>query len=145
MRFKGLIKDIIPDLLKLDLEKYYDVSVKILRSKRSLEQNNLFWKIVHLIAKEVNQDDYDVYCAILERADAKSDYFITEKEMEEELRKRFRAVKFIKYQEVNGVDRPIYKVYLGSSTMNTKEMSELIDTSIAIAGEFRICIDDAYD
>ena len=138
MKTVGKIKDIITDLLKLDMEKTYICEIKEPKSKRSLEQNKLLWKLIHRIAKETYQSDDDVYCAVLERADALSDYVITAVDMEEALRKSFRGVKFIRMQEVNGKECYVYKVYLGSSKMNTSEMTELIDITMQVCSELGI-------
>ena len=138
VRLSGRIRDIIPDLLKMDMDKLYCVEVKEPKSKRSIEQNKMLWQLIHTIAKETNQDDMDVYCACLERADALSDYIITAYDMEDDLRKCFRGVRFMRKQEVNGKECNIYKVYIGSIKMNTKEMTELIEITMQIASEFGI-------
>lgn len=138
MKTAGKIKDIITDLLKLDMEKVYICEIKEPKSKRSLEQNKLLWMLIHRIAKETYQDDEDVYCAVLERADALSDYVITATDMGEALRKTFRGAKFVRMQEVNGKDCYIFKVYLGSSKMNTSEMNELIEITMQVANELGI-------
>ena len=80
----------------------------------------------------------EVYCALLERADAKSEYIITAYDMEDDLRKCFRGVRFIRKQEVNGKDCNIYKVYIGSSKMDTKEMTELLDITLQLCAELGI-------
>ena len=100
----------------------------------------MLWKLIHLIAKEQNQDDMEVYCEVLERADALSDYIMTATEMEDALRKTFRGVKFIRKQIVNDKVCNIYKVYLGSSKMTVKEMSELLDITKIICAELNIPI-----
>ena len=135
VRLTGQIKDIIPELLKMDMDKLFVVDVKEPKSKRSLEQNKLLWGLVHAIAKEQGQDDMEVYCACLERADALSDYIITAFDVEDELRKCFRGVRFIRKQEVNGKECNIYKVYIGSSKMNTQEMTELVESTVQICAE----------
>ena len=134
----GKIKDIVSDLQKLDKEKIYICDIKEYKHKRSVEQNKLLWKLIHKIAKETFQSDDDVYCAVLERADALSDYVITATDMAEDLRKCFRGVKFVRMQEVNGKDCYIFKVYLGSSKMNTSEMNELIEITMQVANELGI-------
>ena len=144
MRYFGTIKNLIPKLMEMDLDKYYDVSIKEPTNKRSLQQNKMLWSLIHSIAKSTNQEDNDVYCALLEKADALSDYIITAVEMEDALRKSFRGIKFMRMQEVNGKDCYIYKVYLGSSKMNTKEMTELLETAIQIASELEIEVDYGY-
>ena len=138
MKTVGKPKAIITDLLKLDMDKVYICEIKEYRSKRSLEQNKLLWKLIHRIAKETYQDDMNVYCAVLERADALSDYVITATDMGDALRKTFRGVKFIRKQEVNGKECFVWKVYLGSSKMNTAEMNELIEIAMQICGELGI-------
>ena len=138
MKTAGKVKDIITDLLKLDMDKIYVCEIKEPKSKRSLEQNKLLWMLIHRIAKETYQDDEDVYCAVLERADALSDYVITATDMGEALRKTFRGVKFVRMQEVNGKDCYIFKVYLGSSKMNTSEMNELIEITMQVCAELGI-------
>ena len=144
MKTAGKIKEIITDLLKLDMDKFYVCEIKEPKSKRSLEQNKLLWKLIHHIAKETFQDDMDVYCAILERADALSDYVITATDISDTLRKSFRGVKFMRMQEVNGKDCYIFKVYLGSSKMNTAEMNELIEITMQVCGELGIDVREEY-
>ena len=138
MKTAGRVREIVADLLKLDMDKFYICEIKEPTSKRSLEQNKLLWSLIHRIAKETYQDDMDVYCAVLERADALSDYVITAGDIEKTLRKSFRGVKFIRMQEVNGRDCYVYKVYLGSSKMDTKEMNELIEITMQVASELGI-------
>lgn len=138
MKLYGTIKEIAPELFKLDIDKQYVVEIKEPKSKRSLEQNKLLWRLIHKIAKETYQDDMDVYCSILERADALSDYVITAIDMENALRKSFRGVKFLRMQEVNGKECYVYKVYLGSSKMNVAEMNELLEIVFQICSELKI-------
>ena len=144
MKTAGKVKEIINELLKLDMDKFYICEIKEPKSKRSLEQNKLLWKLIHRIAKETYQDDMDVYCGVLERADALSDYVITAVDMEEALRKSFRGVKFIRMQEVNGKDCFVYKVYLGSSKMDTTEMNELIEITMQVCSEYGIDTREEY-
>ncbi len=132
----GTQKQAITWLLEQDNTKFFEVKEK--KTTRSLQQNKLLWELIHKIAKQQNQEDMEVYCALLERADAKSEYIITATEMEEALRKTFRGVKFIRKQLVNSKECNIYKVYLGSSKMNTKEMTELLDITIQLCSELEI-------
>lgn len=138
IKIYGKVKDIVPQLFELDQNKEYLIELKEPRSKRTLEQNKLLWLLVHKIAKETFNDDNDVYCGVLEKADALSDYVITATDMEQALRKSFRGVKFVRMQEVNGKECYVYKVYIGSSKMDTKEMNELIDITMQVCGELGI-------
>lgn len=143
MKFTGQIKDIVAELLKLENGKIFICDIKEPKSQRSLQQNRLLWKLIHSIAKETCQDDMDVYCAVLERADALSDYVITATDMEDALRHSFRGVKFIRMQKVNDKDCYVYKVYIGSSKMDTKEMTELLDITFQLCAE--LCIPTEVD
>ena len=147
MKIAGTInKDIIPELLKLDMDKLYVCEIKEPKSKRSIEQNKLLWLLLHKIAKETYQDDMTVYCTALERADALSDYVITATDIEDSLRKSFRGVKFIRKQEVNGKECNVYKVYLGSSKMTIKEMNELLEIVFQMCSELGIAtMEDFYE
>ena len=132
----GTQKQAINWLLEQDNTKFFEVKEK--KTTRTLQQNKLLWELIHKIAKKQNQNDMEVYCALLERADAKSEYIITATEMGEALRKIFRGVKFIRKQIVNDKECNIYKVYIGSSKMNTKEMTELLDITIQLCSELQI-------
>lgn len=138
MKLSGKIPDIVPKLMKLDMNKIFVVEVKEPKSKRSLEQNKLLWKLINKIAKKTYQDDMTIYCTALERADALSDYVITATDMEKDLRKSFRGVKFIRMQEVNNKECYVYKVYLGSSKMTIKEMNELLEIVFQMCAELEI-------
>ena len=138
IKIVGNIKDIVVKLMALNMEKLYSCEIKEPKSQRTIRQNKLLWELIHKIAKSQDQDDIEVYCTLLERADAKSDYIIATPETEEALRKTFRGVKFIKYQEVNKKICNVYKVYLGSSKMTTKEMTELLDLTIKLCSELNI-------
>ena len=106
----GTQKQAITWLLEQDDKKLYEFKEK--KPSRSLKQNKLLWELIDKIAKNQKQDDMEVYCALLERANALSDYIITATEMEDALRKTFRGVKFMRKQVVNNKECNIYKVYL---------------------------------
>lgn len=146
MKIYGYKEEIISKIKTLDKEKKYICEVKEPKSKRSLEQNKLLWKLVDKIAKHTKQDDIAVYCAALERANALSDYVITATNMEDSLREQFRGVKFIRKQEINGKECNVYKVYLGSSKMSVKEMNELLEIVFQICSELEIAtMEDFYE
>ena len=142
MKIYGDLKTIVEQLFKLDTSKKYICEIKEPKQKRSLEQNKLLWLEIHKIAKKTYHTDMEIYCTALERADALSDYVITASDMESNLRKSFRGVKFIRMQEVNGKDCYVYKVYLGSSKMTTKEMTELLDIVNMMCSELDIPVEE---
>ena len=113
------------------------IEVKEHKNSRSLNQNRLLWKMIHDIARHTGHSDYEIYVALLERADVLSDYVYTKSEMLEALRKSFRAVQFV--TEING--QYIYKVYFGSSRMNATEMNRLIEEAEKMASEEGVIYD----
>ena len=138
MKIVGYLKDLIAGIEQLDKSKFYIIDIKEQKSQRSLKQNKMLWKLIHLIAKKQGQDDMEIYCTLLERADAKSDYVLAKIETEEYMRKIFRGVRFIREQEIDGESFNVYKVYLGSSKMTTKEMNELLAITIQLCSELKI-------
>lgn len=134
--FIGTKEELKKELDKIpDNEKEYLMTLELTSNKRTVVQNRYMWKLIHEIAKSSYMNDYEVYLSAIKRADAKSEYLITAFEMTEELRKNFRGVEFIRHQYVNNKKCYVYKCYLGSSSLNKKEMRELIEVLLDIAGE----------
>lgn len=126
-------------------DKEYSIEIKELKNKRSIQQNRMLWALIHEIDIAYNgkpTDEYDIYIMALERANAKYDYVIGTQDVERSLKENFRAVKFIKKIDINGKDGYMYKVFIGSSKMNTQEMSLLIDAVLDIAQQ--VGIDTTY-
>ena len=130
MKTVGRPDKLINELLKLDRDKVYTMEVKEPKNKRTLQQNAYMWKLINEIAKVQYQDEMEVYCQVLEEANAKYTWLKGLKETKEELLQVFRAVKITRYDEDGFA---IFKCFYGSSKMNTKEMSELLEIVIAWA------------
>lgn len=132
-------KEQIKDLEK---EKPYRISLNLIKSKRSIEQNALLWNLIHEISvargTERANDDWDIYLEALERAGAKFEYIAVLPEAERLLKESFRAVKLMNQFEHNNRLFNQYKVYYGSSKMNTKEMTLLLETVLDMASEVGI-------
>ena len=126
---------------ELEKDKDYRVEMNVVKSKRSIESNNLFWKIVHDISIAVNgtlandSDDWEIYLQLLERTGAKFEYIACLPEGEELLKKQFRAVKLMNTFEHNNKVFNSYKVYYGSSHFNSTEMTLLISNALDVAAE----------
>lgn len=133
---------------QIDESKKYEVSIQEYRSKRSLEQNSYMWLLISEIDKKLNggrpNEPIDVYIQCLQRANAKYDFVYILHDAVNELKKKFRAMEYIGNVEVNGVMLENWKLYYGSSTMNTKEMSSLIDCVLDYASEVGIDDIDNY-
>ena len=131
-RFDELNKDI------------YQLEITKPRSKRSLNQNRLFWKMVGLISSKLNQDEMEIYILLLEDTNAKYEYIMGIEAIEDELKRTFRAVKVVRPEYHNGKKFIIYKVFYGSSKFDTKEMTMLIDKTMTWCHELDIPIEDEY-
>lgn len=115
---------LITYLLKLDRTKKYLMEVKEPKDKKTLQQNNYMWALINEIAKKQYQDEMEVYCQALEEANTKYTWLKGLKETKEDLLKVFRAVKITRYDEDGFA---IFKCFYGTSKMNKKELSQVID------------------
>ena len=134
-RDKELVKELEKDVL-------YRINCNVVKSKRTIEQNKLMWALIHEInvarGTERATDDWNIYTEALERAGAKYEYIAVLPEAEELLKDQFRAIKLMNSFEHNGRTFNSYKVFYGSSKMNTKEMTLLLETVMDMAAEMDI-------
>lgn len=127
MKIKGNREKILVEVSRLDSDKIYEVEIKDPSKNRTLKQNRYMWKLIRLIAEAQLEDEMKVYIDALESADAKYEYIMGLETAENELKKNFRAVKVIRPEIHNGKRFIVYKCFIGSSKMNTKEMKKLIE------------------
>lgn len=140
-----LIENLFSDI-DIEPNKEYVLELKEVRSKRSLQQNKFMWALIHRIAdhKDMNMKEIEIYTSALEEANTKYIYLMGIKEAEDELRKNFRAVKVVRPTIENGKEYIIYKCFVGSSKLDTKEMNKLLDIIISWAEELGIETDEKY-
>lgn len=140
-----LIENLFSDI-DIEPNKEYVLELKPVRSKRTLQQNKMMWSLIHQIAghESMNQTEVEIYTLALEEANAKYVYLLGVREAEEELRKNFRAVKVVRPTIENGKEYIVYKCFVGSSKMDTKEMKQVLDIIIAWANELGIETDEEY-
>lgn len=140
-----LMENLFSDI-DIEPNKEYVLELKEVRSKRSLQQNKFMWALIHRIAdhKDMNMKEIEIYTSALEEANAKYIYLMGIKEAEDELRKNFRAVKVVRPTIENGKEYIIYKCFVGSSKLDTKEMNKLLDIIISWAEELGIETDEKY-
>ena len=139
--FENLFTD-----LDVETNKEYVLELKEFRSKRSLNQNRMMWAIIRAIAShpDMNQNEVEIYISSLEEANAKYIYLMGTKEAEEELKKNFRAVKVVRPTMEKGKEYIVYKCFVGSSKMDTKEMTKLLEIVISWAQELGIETNEEY-
>ena len=140
-----LIENLFSDL-DVDTEKEYSLELKEVRSKRTLQQNKYMWALIHSIShhESMNQSEVEVYSLALEEANAKYIYLLGTSDIEDELRKSFRAVRVVRPTIENGKEFIVYKCFVGTSKMDTKEMNKVLDIIIAWADELGIETNEKY-
>jgi hypothetical protein len=135
----GLSRKIIDELEK---GEDYRVEMTKIKSKRTIGQNNLLWKLIDEIADKTGNDPEGIYCLALEKAGARYEYIAALPEAESTLRKAFRTVKLMNSFEHNGRTFNQYKAFVGSSKLNTSEMAKLLDVVMATAAENGIYLEE---
>ena len=140
-----LIENLFSDL-EVDLEKKYSLEIKEVKSKRTLQQNKYMWALIHEIAhhESMNQNEVEIYSLALEEANSKYIYLMGTPEAEDELKKNFRAVRVVRPTIENGKEFIVYKCFIGTSKMDTKEMKKVLDIIIAWAEELGIETNEEY-
>ena len=130
-------------LPELDQSKTYKLEITEMKSKRSIWQNNYSWKIINEIAKHEGLDDLDVYCQVIELAKIRTEFLETIPEAIERLSRAFRVVKVLEERtSQKGVKTVVVKCYYGSSTFDTKEMSEFIERLLDYAARVGIDVSE---
>ena len=118
---------------ELDKTKQYEI--KEYKEKRSLNSNSYLWSLCNEIADILNTSKEEVYLKMLKRY-GKSEVISIQADIQ--------IKQYLKYYEefgetlLNGKLFKHYKVFMGSSEMNTKEMSVLLNGIVSEAKEMGI-------
>lgn len=127
-----------------------EISAKQHKESRTLNQNKLMWAIISKISDVLNNEHSEestmkIYGEMLVRANVRREYIAVLPDAIETLKNQFRAVidtgmtvisKNEKTQKIATLH--CVWVYYGSSTFNTKEMTELLNIVINYASELGI-------
>ncbi len=129
-----------------DLHEPLSVEIKVAKSNRTLRQNAMLWSLIEKIAiaqsgNKREQDTMDVYCYLLEKTNCVTDYVLAKDDIE--LSKAYRVVKKIGEREIvnnkgEKITLNLYKVYVGSSKFDTKQMTDLIECALDLCAELEI-------
>lgn len=112
-------------------EEKYSIEVKKYVDRRTIRQNAYLWKLISVIDETINgiatpESEMSIYISALLKAGAKYTVLCCESSLEDELRQKFRAIQYIKpYSENENFN--VYRVFYGSSKMDKKEFSLLVD------------------
>ena len=129
----GNAEAIIQYLFQQDREKVFEV--REYKQKRSLSQNAYFWVLVNEIANVTRQSKDDIHLQMLKEYGQNQVISV---------QSNIDISKFIKYFEeighgrVNGKDFTHYRVFEGSSEMDSREMAILLDGVVQEAEQLGI-------
>ena len=118
----GNAKAIIEYLFNQSKDKLYEI--KEHRAKRTLTQNAYYWVLVNELANCLRKSKEEVHFDLLK--DYSQVALVTLKS-NVDIKGYIRYYEFERETIINGVKFNIYKVYKGSSEMNRKEFSILLE------------------
>lgn len=120
----------------------YLIDISDYSKNRSLSQNALMWKLINEISKKINgntKDSKDIYTQILQMAGVKYTFVeidgnVPTKDFENMIE------GYVKELTTYGTKKTL-QVFAGTSKMDTKEMSKVIETTIEMAEHYGINTD----
>ena len=118
----GNAKAIIEYLFNQDKDKLYEI--KEHKAKRTLTQNAYYWVLVNELANCLRKSKEEVHFDLLK--DYSQVALVTLKS-NVDIKGYIRYYEFERETNINGVKFNIYKVYKGSSEMDKKEFSILLE------------------
>ena len=119
-------------LQEVDKLKDKKLSIKAVqyREKRSIDANNLLWACLGEIATALRADKWDIYLQMLKRY-GKYTYICVKPNVVDAMKAQWRECEVIGEMEINGQKAVQLLCYFGSSLLNTKEFSVLLDGVIS--------------
>lgn len=105
-----------------DADKLYEIKEK--KSKRSLTANAYYWSLLNQLASVMRMDNQECHFLMLRRY---GQYEVVSIRSDVNLHGYFKYYDEIGKGKVNGKEFTHYKIYKGSSQMDSKEFSILLD------------------
>jgi len=118
----GNVKTIIEYLFNQDKDKIYEI--KEYREKRTLTQNAYYWVLVNELANCLGLSKEETHFKLLK--DYSQVALITIKS-NVDIKGYIKYYEFQREADINGIKFNIYKLYKGSSEMNKKEFTILLN------------------
>lgn len=116
-----------------DAEKLYEIKEK--KSKRSLTANAYYWSLLNQLASVMRSSSDEVHFMMLRRYGVCE---VVSVRSDINIKGYFKYYKEIGHGTVQGKDFCHYKIYKGSSEMDSKEFSVLLDGLISECEEVGI-------
>mgnify|MGYP004508248359 FL=1 len=129
----GNAEKIIQWLFQQDREKIFEIKEK--KAKRTLTQNAYYWVLLHELAKALKIDNDTAHKMMLERYGV---YEVISVQSGIDLTGYFKYFDEIGSGTVNGKQFTHYKIFKGSSQMDSKEFAVLLDGIISDCEELGI-------
>ena len=120
-----IINSLVPDA-------DYEIEIKKVRNKRSLNANNYYWQLIEKLSKAMNKSKDEMHEIMLQRYGTfltfeTGELFGLSTEVENDPLKTGIHTRFRGTSELNGKTFYHYYVIKGSRYYNSKEMSQLIN------------------
>lgn len=135
----GTPKQIVQWLFGQDRNKLFDVTEH--REKRSKDANALLWACLGELAGALRSDKWAVYLQMLKRYGTFT-YICVKPKAVEAVKKQWRECEEIGTINIDGEEAVQMLCYFGSSTMNSKEFSILLDGVISEMKEMGLDVPD---
>lgn len=126
--------EVLDGIMKLPEET--DITIKALKNKRSKNANDYFWELVGQMADKLGAKKEEIYFEQLKKYG--QGITVTVQDGVDLTRAGFKYFEKLQDGIKNGTKFVAYRVYIGSSQYNTKEMSVLIDGTVQDAKELGI-------
>lgn len=133
MKMIGNPRTIIKWLFEQDENKKFEI--KELKPKRSLTANAYYWALLNQLANVLRFDNQKLHFMMLQRY---GQYEVVSVLSSIEAKGYFRYYEPIGRGVINNKEFTHYKVYKGSSEMNSKEFSILLDGLVSECNEQNI-------
>lgn len=109
-------------LFELDKEKRYQIIIQEESKKRTNTQNNYYWELNYQLASSLNTSSNELHFELLKRY---SPAIVMKLPIQTDPKDYVKYYE--KYKTEDGEKAIYYKVYKGSSDMNTKEFKALLE------------------
>ena len=118
----GNAQAIIAWLFEQDKGKIFEIKEK--KKKRSLTANSYYWSLLNQLASAMRMDNQECHFLMLRRY---GQYEVVSIRSDMSLHGYFKYFEEIGKGKVNGKEFTHYKIYKGSSQMDSKEFAVLLD------------------
>ena len=118
----GNAQAIITWLFEQDKQKIFEIKEK--KKKRSLTANSYYWSLLNQLASVMRMDNQECHFLMLKRY---GQYEVISIRSDVSIHGYFKYYEEIGKGTVNGKEFTHYKIYKGSSKMDSKEFAILLD------------------